>query len=72
MTNPTLQLESTWNGLAKIGSSTSQKNADSQPQLHLHSGLLHPGGVHTGGLQLGKDGKNTAGRMISGQTRGNR
>ena len=58
--------------MAEIGSSTSQKERDLPPHHPLLSGLLHPGGVHTSGLRLGKDGNNTAGRMISGQTRGNR
>ena len=72
MINSILKFESTWNGQAKIGSSTSQKNTNSQPHLPLLSCLQHPGGAHTSGLRIGKDGNNTAGRMISGQTQGNR
>ena len=72
MTNSILKFASTRNGQAKIGSSTSQKNANSEPHLLLLSGLQHLGEAHTSGLRLGKDGNNTAGRMISGQTRGNR
>ena len=47
----------------KLGSNTSQKKADSQHHHHVPL---------PSGLRLGKDCNNTAGRMISGQTRGDR
>ena len=72
MINSILKCDGTWNGWAQIGKSTSQKNVKSQPQLPLLSGLQHLGGTHTRGLRIGKDGNNTAGRMIIGQTRGDR
>ena len=48
------------------------KECELPPHHPLLSGLLHPGGAYTSGLRFGKDGNNTAGRMISGQPRGHR
>ena len=53
----------------KLGAVLHKKNVNSQRHHPLLSGLPHPGGAHTSGLRLGKDGNNTTGRMISGQTR---
>ena len=61
MTNWILKFASTWNIERTLGAVLNKRTRN-----------LQNGVAHQSGLRLGKYGNNTAGRMIRGQTRGDR